>query len=345
MSIEGWVAKKLFGLPEKAIVRIAGGKPYTVGGRTLDPHLQLAMWSARNKQKLWEKDPARAQRSTQHLFEMLGQPVESGVQVIDVDIPSPEGHLIPARYYHCDASDPAMPLLVFFHMGGGVVGDLNTCHSFCSILAKRSRGPVLSIDYRLAPQHRFPAGLNDARDAYRWAWDNKAMFQADTVAVGGDSMGGNFAAVIAQEFRSSSRYAPTLELLIYPPVNMTEQRSSHQTYKNTFMLSMEMVHWFLSHYLEPDTDRSDPRLSPELTPSLADIAPSLVFTAGHDPLVDEGDAYAKKLADAGVPVFHQRFDSMVHGFTGFPAVSPGARRACEAMADHYRSFAVEHALA
>lgn len=341
MSLERWITRKIFTLPEALLVRLAGGEPFTIEGRTLDPHLQMVAWAGRNKKKLWELRPESAQRAVRkQFFELLGQPLEAGTLTEELKIPSAEGHSLPARLYRPPALDSKAPLLLYMHMGGGVVGHPDICHSFCSILAKESQSLVLSLDYRLAPQHPFPAGLNDAFSAYHWALAHGQDLGAppQSVAVGGDSMGGTFAAILAQELAKDPDKKPALQLLMYPAMSMRADTASHESFKETFMLNTEMMQWFVKLYLQDHRDLDDLRLSPGLATDLKDLPPALVITAGHDPLVDEGDNYAQRLRCAGVHTLHRRFDSMVHGFSGFINISPGARRACVSIGQQYNQL-------
>jgi acetyl esterase/lipase len=219
-------------------------------------------------------------------------------------------------------------------MGGGVIGDLETSEAFCAILAGALRAPVISVDYRLAPEHRFPAGLDDVMAAYRSVRDNAARFgaPAGAAAIGGDSVGGNFAAVICQRLRDAGEPQPALQLLIYPAVDMASETPSMSLYANAFPLSRATMDWFMGHYLGPQDDPADPRLSPIRAKDLAGLAPAVVVTAGFDPLVDQGEAYARALRTAGSPVTYRCYDSLAHAFTSFTGAVPAADAACREIA-------------
>ena len=219
-------------------------------------------------------------------------------------------------------------------MGGGVIGDLDTTDGFCGRLAESLRGPVLSVDYRLAPEHRFPAGYEDVLAAFRWARDNAGALGAPAgrAAIGGDSMGGLFAAALAQEMRRTGEPGPDLQLLVYPCVDLASETPSMTALADAFPLDRATMDWFVGHYLPPGGDPADPRNAPGRTEDLSGLAPAVIATAGFDPLVDQGEAYARRLAAAGVPVDYRRYDSLVHGFTAFGGVVPEARRACAEIA-------------
>jgi acetyl esterase/lipase len=215
-----------------------------------------------------------------------------------------------------------------------VIGDLDTCHAFCSMLCAAGGGPVLSVDYRLAPEHRFPAGLEDALAAYRYGLGLAETLGAPTgrVAVGGDSMGGNFAAIVAQQARDNAWPAPAAQLLIYPAVDLANDAASMTDFGDAFPLTRQTMDWFMSQYVHDGVDlKSDVRLSPAAG-RLEGLAPALVYTAGFDPLVDQGDAYAAALNAAGVKTLHRRYESLAHGFTAFTGAIPAADAACRQIA-------------
>jgi acetyl esterase/lipase len=224
--------------------------------------------------------------------------------------------------------------MVFGHFGGGVIGDLETCDAFCSLLAKVARCAVVSVDYRLAPEHRFPAGLDDMAFAFRWVRDHAADFGAPAghAAIGGDSMGGNFAAVIAQDLKRAGEPQPALQLLIYPCVDVASETASMTTFADAFPLTKSLMDWFMGHYMGPDANPADRRLSPVQQKDLKGLAPAVVVTAGFDPLVDQGGMYARHLREAGVPTVFRCYDGLGHGFTAFTGAVPAADIACREIA-------------
>lgn len=327
--------KTLVSLPSPALRLMSGGTGVWQGGRTLDPRFQFIAQLARRQQAAGSQafTPETARTAVaQSLTMMQGRP-ESGVSTQDRSIEGPRGS-IPCRLYQPARPDPAAPVMVFAHFGGGVVGDLETCHTFCTILAQITRGPILSVDYRLAPENRFPAGLEDVLAAYRHVRDNTGLYggQSGLAAIGGDSMGGNFAAVICQMLKAAGEPQPALQLMIYPAVDMASESQSMTIYGDTYPLGRGVMQWFTANYMSPQDDPADPRLSPIKTEDLSGLAPAILVTAGFDPLVDQGEAYARRLKAAGVPVVYRCYDSLLHGFTAYGGVAPAADTACREIA-------------
>jgi acetyl esterase/lipase len=327
------LARAILSLPSPILRLMSGGSVVYRGGRTLDPRLQFMAAQASRMPAMTTQSPEEARRSSAQGAAIYGGRLEAGVRTEAVSIPSLLG-AVPARLYRPQHQDPAAPVIVFAHFGGGVIGDLDTCEAFCSVLAKVARGPVLSVQYRLAPEHRFPAGLEDVLTAFRHAREHSGSYgaQAGHAAIGGDSMGGNFAAVVCQELRRAGEPQPDLQLLVYPCVDVASETPSMTTYADAFPLSRALMDWFMGHYMGPGADPADPRLSPIREDDLSGLAPAVVVTAGFDPLVDQGEAYAKLLRDAGVPVTYRCYDSLAHGFTAFTGVLPAADVACREIA-------------
>ncbi len=333
VATQRFILRKLLSLPVPLLRLMAGGGVTYQGGRTLDPRFQFIAAQARSAPPLETLSPEDARAASAGMGALMAGELEPGVRVESLTIDGPGG-AIPARAYRPEAQDPAKPLIVFAHFGGGVIGDLDTCHVFCSILAATTRAPVLSIGYRLAPEHRFPAGLDDVLTAYRWGRDHADRFGAPVgrAAIGGDSMGGNFAAVICQDLKRSGEPQPVCQLLIYPCVDVACESASVTTYAHAFPLSRAIMDSFMGHYMGPGDDPADLRLSPLRAPDLSGLAPAVVITAGFDPLNDQGEAYARKLREARVPVVYRCYDSLAHAFTAFTGVVPCADVACREIA-------------
>ena len=225
------------------------------------------------------------------------------------------GAKLPVRIYTPEGNGP-LPILVFFHGGGWVIGDLDTHDGPCRALANGVGCVVISVDYRLAPEHKFPTAAEDCYGATKWAAMNAASFGGDPtrIAVGGDSAGGNLAAAVAQ--MATDRGAPTLkyQLLIYPVTNYAYDTGSYKSNGEGYLLTKGSMEWFWNHYLRNPNDGENPYASPLRGQRLSNLPPAWVFTAEFDPLRDEGEAYAKRMKDAGVTVEYTEYKGMIHGF-------------------------------
>jgi acetyl esterase len=260
----------------------------------------------------------------------------------DLTIPGRAGPLA-ARCYWPMANSALPVLLVYFHGGGFVMGDLDTHDDACRLLCEESGMPVLAVDYRLAPEHPFPAALEDADAAVRWAFANTTRFGVDAIAIGGDSAGANLAAVTAQtlaaEGTSGRGTVLHAQLLIYPSTDRSTPRPSHRLFGEGFFLNHIDRELFYRCYLGTRPQlATDPRVSPLLNPAPGRLPPALVVTAGFDMLRDEGNAYAEHLAQHGTRVEHLRFDRLGHGFINLAGVHRDSRVATVHLARHWQAL-------
>jgi acetyl esterase/lipase len=252
---------------------------------------------------------------------------------------TPQG-AIPLRMYR-PAGVPEstrLPAYVYFHGGGWVIGDLETHDVLCRQLTAASAASVVSVDYRLAPEHKFPAAADDAWAATRWIVAHAAELGLDAgrLAVGGDSAGGNLAAVAALMARDAGGPAIRQQVLIYPVTDVMRETGSYADFAEGYMLTRDSMRWFIAHYLRSRDDARDWRVSPLRVPSLAGLPPALIVTAGFDPLRDEGEMYAGRLRDAGVMVDYVCYGGMVHGFAGMGKLIDTAQRAVSLIGDTLR---------
>ena len=250
----------------------------------------------------------------------LGGEPESIARVENRTVPGPAGQ-IPVRIYTPVGTAP-FPVLVYFHGGGWVIGNLDTHDGICRSLANRVGCLVVSVDYRLAPEHPFPAAPEDCYAATRWLAEHAGSLGGDKgrIAVGGDSAGGNLAAVVALMARDRGGPKLAFQLLVYPATDTDfETRSYRENSEGYFLTRADMV-WFWNHYAPRDEDRRNPYAAPLRAASLRGLPPALVITAEFDPLCDDGNAYAARLREDGVPVRLSQQDGLIHGFFQMGAV-------------------------
>ena len=253
---------------------------------------------------------------------------------------------IPCRLYRPTGvpASTALPALIFFHGGGWVIGDLETHDVLCRQLTAGAGITVVNVDYRLAPEHTFPAAIDDAWAVTRWVAAHAGALGIDAgrLAVGGDSAGGNLAAVVAILARDHGGPALALLVLTYPVTDVAAESASYADFADGFMLTRDSMRWFIDHYVPATPDRQDWRVSPLRAPSLAGVAPALVVTAGFDPLRDEGEAYARRLREAGVRVDTICYGGMIHGFVPMGRlIETGNRAVAHAAASLRQAFMID----
>jgi acetyl esterase len=305
---------------------LSGRRAVVVDGNTLDPTLQFFLAGERAlgvTGLVVDDDVAETRALTHDSCVALGGPL-APVGVRNLSIPGPAGP-IGARHYRPSHPGTAA-LLVYYHGGGFVFGDLDSFDAFCAQMCHGAGVHVLSVDYRLAPEHKAPAAVDDAYAAFRWASEHAAELGADPgrVAVGGDSAGGALAAVVSQLARDSGGPRPCLQLLNYPITDFDADTRSRTLFAAGFLLTRHDMDFFHRQYLDGSgLEPTDPRISPMLADDLSGLPPAVVVTAGFDPLRDEGNHYAAALADAGVPVDLRQYGSMIHAFINFGGLGGG----------------------
>lgn len=264
----------------------------------------------------FELTPDSDPQQLRALYAALSVPVEIAVaHVEDRTIPGPAGAEIPVRIYRPDGH-AHQPVIVYYHGGGWVIGGLNTHDGTCRALADAVGATVVSVDYRLAPEHPFPAPVDDAFAALHWVSEHATDLGVDAarLAVAGDSAGGNLAAVVAQLTRDTDGPSVCFQLLVYPVTDHEFDSVSMNDNAEGYFLTRDAMKWFYSHYLTDPSEGADPKVSPLRAADLSGLAPAFVITAEFDPLRDQGIAYATALAEAGTPVESRTYDGMFHGF-------------------------------
>ncbi|HEV7852707.1 MAG TPA: alpha/beta hydrolase [Mycobacterium sp.] len=319
-------------IPDRIKRVLLGGRSVTIDGNTLDATLQLTLAAQRLSGRaglILSTDVATA-RTRLNLTASQFPRTEVDVTSSDLQLPGPAGS-IAARHYRPRNGGDA-PLLVYYHGGGFVVGGLETHGNLCEVICQNGGVHVLFVDYRLAPEHKAPAAVDDAYAAYLWAREHAAELGADSsrVAVGGDSAGGNLAAVVAQRARNEGAPPAALQLLLYPITNFAGQTRSADLFADGLFLRRRDMDFCRDKYLDDSgIDPTDPRVSPLLTDDLSGLPPAMLVTAGFDPLRDEGRQYAEALRAAGNSVDAREFGSLIHSFPNFSTLGGGSAAATD----------------
>jgi acetyl esterase len=334
--VRGTAGRVLGRLPASWQVRLSGEPPVTVAGQTLDPTLQmlLALEPREGETPLTSGTPDAARaRFRRDVLAVAGRPTPVGL-VRDLEVDGAAGPL-PARRYSPADAEPGWPVTVYLHGGGFEIGDLDTADEPCRLLCRHGRQHVLSVAYRLAPEHPAPAAIEDATAALRWAQANAGQFgtSADRVAVGGDSAGANLSAVVAQETADDA--PPLAQLLIYPPTDRTQPYPSGDLFDGFFLTAADRDAFHRLYTEGTSLSRDHPRISP-LLGVRGGLAPALVAVAGFDVLRDEAEAYADALGAAGVRVEVERAPTLGHGFVHLTSVSAAPYRATVSLAARWR---------
>ncbi len=309
--------------PPMPVLQRVAGPPPVIDGQQLDAYVHWLLWVERHSPVPMVMHSPRFTVSQRRLItshsSSIGVPKARGVSTADQSIDGPGGP-IPIRTYLAGGRT-GRPVLLYFHGGGWVIGGLHTHDAQCRMLARITGATVVAVDYRLAPEHPHPAAVQDCVAAYEWA------ARQGEVAVLGDSAGGNLAAVVSLVVRDRGDLPmPIAQGLIYPATDLRLVSRSHALFSEDFILTTEEMGWFRSHYAPRPEQWEDPTVSPLLADRFDGLPPTRIWTAGFDPLRDEGEAYGAALAEAGVPTWLRREPSMVHAFFSIGALPDGMRR-------------------
>lgn len=298
--------------------------------RELDPQIEtlLQKMAAQGTPPVHTLTAVQARESRNPIFIKLGGPPEAVANVQDINIPGPAGQ-IPIRIYTPEGDKP-FPILVYFHGGGFVICNLDTHDALCRSLANGASCIVVSVDYRLAPEHKFPAAVEDAYAATRWVADNANSISGDAtrIAVSGDSAGGNLAAVVSLMAREKGGPSLIYQLLVYPVTDLSSvDTDSYREHGEGYILTKDSMGYYRDHYVGRREELQNAYASPLLAQELSGLPPALVLTAEFDVLTDEAEAYADRLKKAGVPVKYTCYKGMIHAFFSLAAVVDRARDA------------------
>ena len=307
----------------------------------LDPQVKafLDQASAMPRPKMWDMPLSMSRHSFSQMMQMMGPHDVPVGKIQNITIPGPAGDIRARVYAPIAAGGESLPAMVFFHGGGFVVGDLDTHDGLCRLIAHEGGFVVVAVDYRLAPENKWPAPLEDALAATRWIFTNAPSLGIDAgrIAIGGDSAGGHLAACVTQAIKASGGLKLAFQLLLFPGTEFTTDTGSMNRYAVGYLMEKQTIEWFYSQVLPPDADRLSPKVSPLLAKDFSGLPPAYIMLGGYDPLHDEGLAYADKLKAAGVKTTVADYSDMVHCFIYLQSVLPQAHdamaNAAEAVAE------------
>lgn len=330
--LERRAAQAVMALPDAVLRKLVDARRQEpVDGHTLDFELAVLL---RLDDLMKTGDPSRftpavARRHLRRGARVAVLPPRPDVVTRELRLPGPACELRARLYVPKGLAEPS-PLVVYIHGGGFVTCDLDTHDSVCRELAFHARARVVSVEYRLAPEHPFPAAVEDALAAYRWvaAHARELGGTPTRLALMGDSAGGNLSAIIARHTRDDA-LPPALQVLVYPATAGSIRQPSWARYASSYLLTQEAIDWYYGHYVPNGVNPRDPDLAPLFAANLGGTARALVYTAGFDPLLDEGRAYAERLREAGVSVHYRCFEPLTHGFLMMDGLCEAARRASQ----------------
>jgi acetyl esterase len=301
------------------ILKLFGIKPAEADSQLLNPGAQLICeFTKRAGMSLASSRDVVKERNKLEFSSRIAMPSVNGVRFYDriinssglkVRIYKPYGHM-----------DKELPAIIYFHGGGFVLGSINTHHGSCMLLSKYSRAIVISVEYCLSPEKKFPHALNDALESCKWVNDNAAQLNVKSISVMGDSAGGNLAAVVSQSLKDTDLIKA--QVLLYPVLDLGFNTNSHELFKTGFFLTRHDMNWFISQYIEDEKLKKDPRVSPLEAKNLQGLAKALIITAGFDPLRDDGYRYFQRLKDSNVDAKYFCYSEFIHGFFSM-AILPG----------------------
>ncbi len=312
-------------LSEEEALRFLDGHRITRGGRVMDPKAQIVGEFVKSIRVPGYYPPLpELRQQLRTMVSIMDAPAPALPRLEDIRIPGPAGPIGARVYDPAGPSASPRPVVAYFHGGGWVQGDLETHHGLCARLASRAGALIVAIDYRLAPEHKFPAAVDDCFAAYRWLRSHAGELGGDAARVGlaGDSAGGNLSAVVSQLSARAGDVVPACQVLIYPALDCGLDTSSHRELEDAHVIPRDRILWYMTQYLRDEADWRDPRAAPLLSSDLAGQPATLIITAGFDPLRDEGLAYAERLRNAGVDVTYREYPGQIHAFVSLTKAIP-----------------------
>ncbi len=321
-----------------AALELLGDNRARLGARTMDAKAQVVAEFVKSIRVPGYFPPLpELRQQLRTMVDLMDEPAPELAKIEDLAVPGPAGE-IPARLYRASAAPDPLPVLAYLHGGGFVQGDLETHHGLCARLALWSGAMVVAFDYRLAPEHKFPAAVEDSLAAYTWLRSHGASIGGDPsrIAVAGDSAGGNLAAVVCQQARDSGLPLPAFQVLIYPAVDFASDTASRAALVDGAIIPRDRIDWYSAQYLGDPSEKSDLRASPLLAASLEGLPPALIISGGFDPLRDEAKAYGDRLVEAGVDVVAHEYTGQIHAFVSLTKAIPDGLEATREIADYVR---------
>src|SRR5262252_4805864 len=324
-------------MSEDDALRFLDGHRIRLGHRTMDPKAQIVGEFVKSIRVPGYFPPLpELRQQLRMMVTLMDEPAPDLARVENIRILGSAGE-IPARIYAATHGG-ALPAVMYFHGGGWVQGDLETHHGLCARLAKHAGVLVVAVDYRLAPENKFPAAVDDCFAAYRWLSEKGRDVGADTARVGvaGDSAGGNLSAVVSQLAAAAGLSVPTCQALIYPAVDASLETEAHRELVEGHVIPRQRIIWYMRRYLRSDADRSAVRCPPLRAASLKGQPPAMSVTAGFDPLRDEGRAYGDRLREAGVDLVYREYPGQIHAFVSLTKAIPQGMACTLEIADYLR---------
>ena len=325
-------------LPNFILLWLSGKKQITLGGRKLLPAFQL-ICEQNEKLGIQYKDISPTDLRANYITQNIAKIGLEEIITTNHKVPV-EGDTIEVREYSSDSINKSGSSLVYFHGGGWVIGDTDTHDNVCRYICKKLNIKIFSVNYRLSPEYKFPIPFNDCFDAYEWISNHAELLEVDPemISVGGDSAGGNLATSICIERKKKEKPLPNAQLLIYPATDLRLVTDSMVKDCNEgFVLTEELMKWFVDHYLDSDQLKNDPRVSPLLAEKLDGLPPALIITAGFDPLRDEGLQYSEKMKQDNVTVVYKEYPAYIHGFFNMLQV-PGIKESIDEICEEFKGL-------